>query len=134
MFSWGIKKATPDCDGLMRRIIHLCCFLCTYFFNHPFCGRPCCKTSIIYIIADDPPASTLTSSLLSPVLPLPLVLVNSLPNSCVTYGCWFPSISSFNMFTKSINDSTIFGHFHYSWLNSDALATGCLYRLSELTA
>ena len=103
----GYRKATPDCDGLMRRSIHWCCFLSTCFFNHPFCGRPCCKTSIIYIIVDDPPASTLTSSLLSPLLPRPLVLVNSFPNSCVTDGCWFPPTSSFNMFTKSINDSTI---------------------------
>ena len=27
----------------------LCCFWSPYFFNNPFCGRPCCKTSIICI-------------------------------------------------------------------------------------
>ena len=26
-----------------------CCFWSPYFFNRPFCGRPCCKTSIICI-------------------------------------------------------------------------------------
>ena len=62
--------------------------------------------------ADDSPAPTLRSSLLSPLLPLPLILGNSLPNSCVTDGCWFSSISHFAMFTKSINDCTIsFGAF-----------------------
>ena len=58
--------------------------------------------------ADDSPAPTLRSSLLSPLLPLPLLLGNSLPNSCVTDGCWFSSISYFTMFTKSISDCTIF--------------------------
>ena len=58
--------------------------------------------------ADDSPAPTLRSSLLSPLLPLPLLLGNSLPNSCVTDGCWFSSISHFAMFTKSISDCTIF--------------------------
>ena len=62
--------------------------------------------------ADDSPAPTLRSSLLSPLLPLPLILGNSLPNSCVTDGCWFSSISHFAMFTKSISDCTIsFGVF-----------------------
>ena len=37
--------------------------------------------------ADDLPAPTLRSSLLSPLLPPPLVLGNSLPNTCVTDGC-----------------------------------------------
>ena len=38
--------------------------------------------------ADDLPAPTLKrSSLLLPLLPLPLILGNSLPNSCVTDGC-----------------------------------------------
>ena len=58
--------------------------------------------------ADDSPAPTLRSSLLSPLLPLPLILGKSLPNSCVTDGCWFSSISHFAMFTKSISDFTIF--------------------------
>ena len=58
--------------------------------------------------ADDSPAPTLRSSLLSPLLPLPLILGNSLPNSCVTDGCWFLSISHSAMFTKSISDCTIF--------------------------
>ena len=58
--------------------------------------------------ADDSPVPTLRSSLLSPLLPLPLILRNSLPNSCVIDGCWFSSISHFAMFTKSISDCTIF--------------------------
>ena len=62
--------------------------------------------------ADDSPAPTLRSSLLSPPLPLPLILGNSLPNSCVTDGDWFLSISHFGMFTKSISECTIsFGAF-----------------------
>ena len=58
--------------------------------------------------ADDSPAPTLRSSLLSSFLPLLLILGNSLPNSCVTDGCWFSSISHFAMFTKSMSDCTIF--------------------------
>ena len=58
--------------------------------------------------ADDSPAPTLRSSLLSPLLPLPLILGNSLPNSCVTDGCWFSSISHFAIFTKSRSDCTMF--------------------------
>ena len=62
--------------------------------------------------ADDSPAPTLRSSLLSPLLPPPLTLGNSLPNYCVTDGGWFSSISHFDMFTKSINNYTIsFGAF-----------------------
>ena len=62
--------------------------------------------------ADDSPAPTLRSSLLSPLLPPPLKLGNSLPNSCVTDGCWLTLISYLAMFTKSINDCTIsFGAF-----------------------
>ena len=50
---------------------------------------------------DDSPAPTLRSSLPSPLLPLSLILGNSLPNSCVTDGYWFSSISHlFTMFTK----------------------------------
>ena len=61
---------------------------------------------------DDSPAPALRSSLLSPLLPVPLILGNSLPNSCVTDGCWFSSISHFAMFIKSISDCTIsFGVF-----------------------
>ena len=37
--------------------------------------------------ADDSPAPTLRSSLLSFLLPLPLIPASSLPNSCVTDGC-----------------------------------------------
>ena len=44
--------------------------------------------------ADDSPAPTLTSSLLSPLLPPPLILGNSLPNSYITGGYWFSSVSS----------------------------------------
>ena len=58
--------------------------------------------------ADDSPAPALRSSLLSPFLPLPLILENSLANSCLTDGCWFLCISHFAMFTKSISDYTIF--------------------------
>ena len=54
--------------------------------------------------ADDSPAPTLKSSLLSPLLPPPLVLGNSLPNFCVTDGCWFSSTCPFTMFPKSIKD------------------------------
>ena len=58
--------------------------------------------------ADDSPTPTLRSSLLSPLLPLPLIEGNSLPNSCVADGCWFSFISHFAMFTKSISNCTIF--------------------------
>ena len=48
------------------------------------------------------------------------------PNSCVTHGHWFSSISHFAMFTKSINDAlSPLGHSHYSSFKSNALATGC---------
>ena len=57
--------------------------------------------------ADDSAAPTLQSSLLSPLLLLPLILGYSLPNSSVTDGCWFSSISHFAMFTKSISDCTM---------------------------
>ena len=57
--------------------------------------------------ADDSAAPTLQCSLLSPLLPLPLILGNSLPNSSVADGCWFSSISHFAMFTKSISDCTM---------------------------
>ena len=86
--------------------------------------------------AYDSPAPTPRSSLLSPLLPLPLILGNSLLNSCVTDGCYFSSISHFAMFTKSISDCTISSlmHYHYSSFQSNTLATGCLYCLNELTA
>ena len=58
--------------------------------------------------ADDSPAPTLRSSLLSPLLPLPLIVGKSLPNSCVADGCWFSSISHFAIFTKSISNCNIF--------------------------
>ena len=62
--------------------------------------------------ADDSSAPTIKSSLLLPLLPLPLILGNSLPNSCVTDGCWFSSISHFAKLTKSISNYTIlFGAF-----------------------
>ena len=57
--------------------------------------------------ADDSPTPTLRSSLLSPLLPPSLILWSGLPNSCVTDGYWFSSISHFAMFIKSINDCTI---------------------------
>ena len=58
--------------------------------------------------ADDLPAPTLRSSLLSPLLSLSLILGNSLPNSCVTDGSWFSSTSHFALFTKSLSDCIIF--------------------------
>ena len=58
--------------------------------------------------ADDSPARTLRNSLLSPLLLPPLILWNSLLNSCVRDGCCFSFISHFVKFTKSLNDSTIF--------------------------
>ena len=75
-----------------------------------------CVTKLVLFVsvaeADDSPAPTLRNSLLSPLSPPPLVLRNSLPNSCRTDGCWFSSISSFAMFTKSINGCNIsFGAF-----------------------
>ena len=60
-----------------------------YFFNRPFCGRPCCKTNVICISS---PTLRLRSSLLSPLLLPPLILGNSLPNSSITGGCWFSSL------------------------------------------
>ena len=62
--------------------------------------------------ADDLPTPILRSLLLSPHRPSHVILRNSLPNSYITGGCWFSSISPFAMFTKSINDCTIsFGSF-----------------------
>ena len=58
--------------------------------------------------ANDSPAPTLRrSSLLSPLLPLPLILANSLPSSYATDGCWLLFNSHFAMFTKSISKCTI---------------------------
>ena len=57
--------------------------------------------------ADDSPAPALRNCLLSYLLPPPLVLGNSLPNSCVTDGYWFSSIGPFIIFTKSIKDCTL---------------------------
>ena len=74
--------------------------------------------------ADDSPAPTLRSSLLSPLLPLPLILGNSLKT-------WLLAFSHFAMFTATGLSSL--GHSHYSFY-SNALATGCLYCLNELTA
>ena len=54
--------------------------------------------------ADDSPTPTLRSSLLSPLLPPSLILGSGLPNSCVTDGYWFSSISHFAMSTKSTSD------------------------------
>ena len=66
--------------------------------------------------ADDSPAPTLRSSLLSPFPPPPLGLGNSLPKPCVTDGFWCSSISPFAMFIKSINNCTLkslLGHSNY---------------------
>ena len=79
------------------------------FLQSIFCGRRCCKTSICISCcrkADDSPAPTLSSSLLSSPLRPPLLLGNSFSNLC--YGCWFSSISPFATIAKSINDLIIF--------------------------
>ena len=87
-----------------------CCFWCPYFFNRPFCGRTCCKTSIICIsywsrwFTNTNPKKL--TAFTSP--PSTFIVGNSLPNSCVADGCWFSFISRFVMFTKSISDCTIF--------------------------
>ena len=91
-----------------------CCFWSSHFFNYLFCGRSCCKTSIICIscwsrwfTSTNPKKLTV-----SPLLRPPLILGNSLLNFCVTGGCWFSLISPFAIFTKSINDCAIsFGAF-----------------------
>ena len=57
--------------------------------------------------ADDLPAPTLRSSLLSPLLPPPLVLGSSLPNFCVKDSYWFSSIGPFTIYARSIKDSTV---------------------------
>ena len=57
--------------------------------------------------ADDSPAPTLRSSLLSPLLPPPLVLGSSLPNFCVKDSYWFSSIGPFTIYAKSIKDCTV---------------------------
>ena len=54
--------------------------------------------------ADDSPTPTLRSSLLSPLLPPSLILGSGLPNSCVTDGYWFSSISHFAMLLQSLSD------------------------------
>ena len=121
-----------------------CCFWFPYFFDCPFCGRPCCKNSIISIncwsrwFPNTNPkkltaftSPTSISYFTSPTS----ILGSSLPNSCVTDGYWFSSIIHFAMFSKSINDCTI--SFRAFWLFiilENALATGCLYCLNELTA
>ena len=67
---------------------------------------------VLVAAADDSPALTLRSSLLSPLLPPLIILGKNLPNYCVTDDCWFSFISPFPMLTKSINDCTIsFGAF-----------------------
>ena len=97
-FSWGCS--------MRHRLLWFrwCCFWFPYFFNRPFCGRLCCKTSIICICCWSRwfTSTNLRSSLLLPLLSLLLVLEKSLPNSCV-----FSSISPFAMFAKSISCCTI---------------------------
>ena len=89
-----------------------CCFWSRYFVR--FVVDRVAKLVLFVSVseADDSLAPTLRSSLLSLLLPPPLVLRNSLPNSCVTDGYWFSPISPFAMFAKPINDCTItFGAF-----------------------
>ena len=128
-FSWGCFKRHT------LRWFHWYCFWSPYFFNHPFCGIPRCTTRIIWISfwSRDLPASTVRNSMLSPPLHPPLVPGNSLPNSCVTDGCWFSSISPFAMFTKSMNLIWVILNIYHSF-KSNALAAGCLYCHDELTA
>ena len=129
------SKFTGNCFMWHRILWFLWCYFWSpYFFNQPFCGRPCCKTSIICIkcwsrwfISTNPKKLCAFTS------PPSTSLGDSLPNSCVTDGCWFSSISPFVMFSKSINNSLslFLGHSHYFWFKSNAVATGCLCWLSE---
>ena len=68
--------------------------------------------------ADDSAAPTLRSSLLSPLPLLTLALGKSLPNSYVTDGCLFSSISHFVMFTKSISGYTFASSLMHSQYSS----------------
>ena len=78
------------------------CFWSPYFFNLRFVIERVAKLVLFVSVAeaDDSPAPTLRSYLLSPLLSLLVTLGNSLPNSCVIDGCWFSSISHFAMFTN----------------------------------
>ena len=87
-------------------------FWSSFFCNYAFCGRRCCKISICIREGDDSPTPTLWNFLFSPTFLPPLVLGNSLSNSCWINGYWLSSISPFTMFVKSINDFPIsFGTF-----------------------
>ena len=78
-FSWG-------CFMWHRLLWFLwCCFWSPYFLSCLFCVRPVAKLSLFVSVAEA------DHSLLSPLLPLSLILGNSLP--CVTDGCWFSFIS-----------------------------------------
>ena len=81
----------------------------------PICGRPCCKTSIICISCRSRWFTSTNPKKLTALTSPPSTSYTgeySLPNSCVTHGCWFSSINHFAMFTKSINDCTFsFGAF-----------------------
>ena len=110
-------------------------FWSPYFCNCLLCGRQCCKTNISISWcreADNSPAPTWWSSLLSSPLPPPLVFGNSFSNFC--YGCLSSFISSFAILAKSINDFwgvlVIFGSIY----KRDALATGCHYCFNKLNA
>ena len=132
--TWTNEQIWNHCGFYMEKIANLLrvstSFLSPYFCNRSFCGTRCCETSIcrdLYQLklvcetsiscleADGSPAPTLWSSLLSPPFPPPLVLGNSLSNSCSTDSCWFSSIITFAMFAISINDfTTSFGVFSLS--------------------
>ena len=84
-----------------------CCFWSPHISSKIRFVIDCVVKLVLFVSVADSPASTLRSCLLSPVLPPSLVLGNSLPNSCVTDGCWFSFFSPFTMFSKSINDCTI---------------------------
>ena len=112
-FSW-------DCFMRHRLQWFLWCYVWSpYFFYRTFCDRPCLYQllkQIRWFTSTNPKKLTAFSSLPSLSLSLPLslflslslIMGNSLPNSCVTDGCWFSSIRHFAMFTKSISDCTIF--------------------------
>ena len=97
----------------------------------------CVAKLVLFVLVDegdDSPVPTLRSSLLSPLLPPPLILGSSLTKSCVTDGYWLSSISHFAMFTRSINDCIIsFRDFtiHHS---REYTCNRCLYSLNELIA
>ena len=100
-FSWG-------CFMWHRLSWFLWCCFWSPYFARSIVDRVVKLVLFVSVTeADVSPAPTLRNSLLLFLLPPPLVLHNSLPNSFVTDVCWFSSVSPFAMFAKPINDCTI---------------------------